>query len=117
MYEIYKLPQGRITIGISNKHLSVGILSLDPHQELLKHNRPVTEQLIQLGGSCVIKLFEKDKVVKEVTLNENETFNIPANQWHIHANFTDNSSVTMWKFEGDISEVIQKIRDNNVEIL
>jgi gentisate 1,2-dioxygenase len=56
-------------------------------------------------------------LIQEVTLNENDTFTIPANQFHIHSNPTDEISVTMWKFEGDISEVIKKIREENEKIL
>ncbi|SRR6266480_646982 len=117
MYEIYKLPQGKITISISNKDVSIGTLYLNPRQEYVKHNRPVTEQLVQLVGSCVMKLFEGDTVVQEVTLHENKTLTIPANQFHMHTNPTDNISITMWKFEGDITEVIQKIRESNEKIL
>lgn len=117
MYKIYKLPQGQIVINVSNKDLSTGILFLNPHQELPKHKRPIAEQLIQLVGTCILKLFEEDKVIQEIILHENETLTIPANQFHKHINSTRNFSVTMWKFEGDVTEVIQKIRDDNEKAL
>jgi hypothetical protein len=35
----------------------------------------------------------------------------------MHINPTDEVSVTVWKFEGDISEVLQKLRDDNEKLL
>jgi len=116
MYEVYKLPQGKIVFSSIAKDLSTGILCLNPHQELPRHSRPVVEQLVQMVGTCVMKLFEGD-LIKEVTLQENDVLTIPANQFHVHSNLTDQISVTMWKFEGDISAVIQKIREDNEKIL
>jgi mannose-6-phosphate isomerase-like protein (cupin superfamily) len=117
MFEVYQLPQGKIVFSCTTKNLSTGALYLNPQQELVKHNRPATEQLVQLAGTSSIELFDGETVVDEVTLNENETLTIPANQFHIHRNPTAEISVTMWKFEGDILEVIQKIRDSNQKIL
>jgi mannose-6-phosphate isomerase-like protein (cupin superfamily) len=117
MYEIYQLPQGKIVLSAIKKNLSTGVLYLNPRQKLQKHNRPVMEQLVQIAGTCVMKIFDGDNLVEEVTLQENDTLTIPANQFHIHSNLTDQISVTMWKFEGDILEVIQKIREENKKVL
>lgn len=117
MYEIYKLPQGKIVFSCTTKDLNTGVLYLDPHQELAKHKRPVPEQLAQIVGICVVKIFDGENLMREVALNENNTLTIPANQFHAHTNPTDALSVTMWKFEGDISEEIQKIREGNDKIL
>ena len=116
MFEIYQLPQGKIVINYSDKNLSIGLLQLNSHQALVKHNRPVIEQLVQVAGICVMKLFEGEKMVKEVTLHENEILTIPAHQYHMHTNPTDEISITMWKFEGDIREVLDKIRESNPKI-
>ena len=117
MFEIHKLPQGKIVFSCVTKELSIGALSLNPNQELPKHNRPVIEQLVQVVGTCVMKLFNEENLVQEVTLRENDTLIIPANQFHIHTNPTDGVSVTMWKFEGDITQVIREIRNNNQKLL
>lgn len=117
MVEIYQLPQGKIIIGISTANISLGLLYLLPHQEYPKHNRPVSEQLTQIQGNCVMKLFEGDKVIKEVTLHENDSLVIPANQYHMHTNPFDTPSLTLWKFEGDITEIITKIRNENKRLL
>jgi mannose-6-phosphate isomerase-like protein (cupin superfamily) len=117
MCEVHKLPQGKIIFSSISKSLNTGVLCLDPHRELAKHNRPVAEQLVQITGTCTMKLFDGEVFIKEITLYENETLTIPANQFHIHSNPTEEISVTMWKFEGDISEVIKKIREENEKIL
>lgn len=109
-FEIYEVPQGKVFIGHSDKNLSVGYLELNPKQELEKHNRPVTERLMQITGSCVMKLYTGDEV-KEITLNEGDTLEIPPKQYHVHANVSDKKSITFWKAEGDITEIIQKIRE------
>jgi len=42
---------------------------------------------------------------------------IPAGQFHIYSNPTNNKSITIWKFEGDITGLIEDIRDNFKKIL
>lgn len=110
MIEIYELPQGKMIIGFYDKSLSVGLLELNSKQELTRHNRTVNEELVQVSGSSVIKLFEGEELVKQVILKENEKVSIPANQYHVHSNPTDEKSITLWQFEGDILEVIENIR-------
>ncbi len=117
MFEIYKLPQGKIVFSCTTKDLNTGALYLNPHQELPKHNRPVSEQLVQVAGTSLMKLFDGDTLVNEVTLHENDTLTIPAKQFHMHTNPTDEVSVMMWKFEGDITQVIEGIRNNNQKLL
>ena len=92
-------------------------IELNPNQALAKHNRPVDEELVQITGSSTIKLFDGDKVIKEVIIKENERFIIPANQYHIHANPNNKKSITLWQFTGDIVKVIEEIRTNFKKIL
>lgn len=117
MVEIYELPQGKITIIFYDKSLSVGLLELNPKEKLAKHDRSVDEELVQVCGSSTIKLFNGDKLIKEVILNENGRITIPTNQYHIHANATNQRSITLWQFEGDILEIIENIRKNFKKIL
>jgi len=112
-FEKYNLTQGNIMIAFSDKNLSIGTLEINPQQELTKHNRPVLESLYQIKGKCVIKLFEDDGSEKEVILNEGESIDIPSLQFHIHSNPFDETSITFWKASGDITEIINKIRENN----
>lgn len=114
MIESYKLPQGKIIIGISTKEYSAGTLELEPKQELSKHNRPTVEDLLQIHGESKVTLYKKDnvdKIEKEVILKEGDSFTIPEDAYHIHSNPSGSKSITFWKFDGDISEVIQGIRD------
>ncbi len=117
MTEIYKLPQGKIIIGFCDENLSIGLLELKAGQELSKHSRPVAEELVQIHGACVVKLSEDDKLVRKVTLNEYEKLLIPAGQSHIHSNPTKGKSITLWKFEGDVVDVIENIRNGSKKIL
>ena len=117
MTEIYELPQGKIIITFCDENLSIGLLDLNPNQALAKHNRPVDEELVQIHGFCTMELFDGDKLVKEVTLNEGDKLVIPANQFHIHSNPTNGKSVTLWKFQGNIVDVIEDIRNSFKKIL
>ena len=112
-FEKYKLAQGSIMIAFSDKNLSVGTMEIEPNKELAKHNRPVLESLYQIKGKCIMKLFNDDGSVKEVVLNEGESIDIPPLKFHIHSNPFDQNSITFWKASGDITEIIDKIRQNS----
>jgi len=112
-FEKYNIKQGSIMIAFSDKNLSVGTMGLNPQQELTKHNRPVLESLYQLKGKCLMKFFEEDGSEKEVVLNEGESIDIPPLKFHIHSNPFDENSITFWKASGDITEIINKIRESN----
>lgn len=112
-FEKYNLPQGNIMIAFSGKTLSVGTLEINPKQELTKHNRTVLESLFQLKGKCVMKLFENDGTIKEVILNKGESIDIPPNKFHIHSNPFADTSITFWKASGDITAIINKIREKS----
>jgi hypothetical protein len=112
-FEKYKIPEGYIMIAFSDQNLSVGILEVDPEKELTKHNRPVLESLYQIESSCMMKLFGDDGVIEEVILKEGESLDIPPQKFHIHANPNNEKSITFWKASGDITEIINKIRENS----
>ncbi len=112
-FEKYNLEQGNIMIAFSDKNLSVGTLEINSNKELAKHNRPVLESLFQLEGKCVIKLFEDNEEIKEVVLSKGESIDISPCKFHIHANPFDDVSITFWKANGDITEIIDKIRESN----
>ena len=57
-------------IAFSDKNLSVGTMEIKPNKELAKHSRPVWESLYQIKGKCIIKLFKKDGLTKEIILND-----------------------------------------------
>jgi len=108
--ELISIPEGKMVIIHSDKNLSVGYLVLNPGKELAKHNRPVLEHLRQISGKSVMKLFDGNKV-REITLKEDDSLEIPASQYHIHANPFSELSYTLWLFHGDISEIIKSIKN------
>lgn len=110
---MYKIPQGKILIAFSDRNLSAGTLELNTQQKLPKHNRPVPESLFQIKGRCLMKTFEDDGSFKEVVLNEGDSIDIPPLKYHIHSNPYDDDSITFWKANGDITEIINKIRKDN----
>lgn len=112
MYEVYKIPQGKIIIIHSDKNFSFGLLELSPKKELALHNRPVAEELLQIYGSSIIKIFKNKKEIK-IKLDKNKEIKIPADQYHIHSNSTNKKSITLWKFKGDITKIIAEIRKIN----
>ena len=108
-FEMYELPQGRIGIAYAGEDFSTGYLELEPGKELAKHNRPVLEQLMQIKGTATMIMFEGDDS-KEIVLNVGDKLDIPPKQYHIHANKGTESSITLWKANGDIMEIINAIR-------
>jgi len=111
-FEKYVLPQGNIMIAFSDEKLSVGTLTLNPKQELAKHNRPVLESLFQLKGKCTMKI-EKNGETREIVLNEGESLDIEPGTIHMHTNPFDEESLTFWKANGDIRDIIEAIRETN----
>jgi quercetin dioxygenase-like cupin family protein len=113
--EAYDLPNGIITVSHCTEDLSIGTLTLDPGKELDKHNRPVDEEIIQIHGKGGLRIFEEDGT-REVVLEEGDTIEIPANQFHQHINPGEEESIQVWKFQGDITHIIQDIREEFREI-
>lgn len=106
--EIYESSECRIFIGPSTKESSIGFLELNPRKKLSRHSRPVDEELVQIEGISTMTLFSSHSV-EEITLKKGDYLKIPANKPHIHENRSSGKSLTLWKFEGDITEVIEKI--------
>ena len=116
-FEIYEHPDGiaRFYIEYSDKKFSTGLLVLNPGIELPKHNRPFLEILEQKYGYCVIKLFNGDKI-EEKPLKEGDSLEIPIDQYHIHSNPSYHISITRWRAEGNITEIIGKIKNSYIKI-
>lgn len=113
MIETHQIQEGELIICHSDKDSSCGFLKLNGNQELEKHNRPVDEELVQLSGKSTIKLFNDRDMTKEIELTKGSKFTVPANQYHIHSNNNDIESITLWNFEGDIVNIIEKIRNQS----
>ncbi|MCK4326875.1 MAG: cupin domain-containing protein [Candidatus Diapherotrites archaeon] len=111
-FELYNIPQGKIGIAYSGKDFSTGYLELEPGTELAKHNRPVLEQLMQIKGASTMIMFDGDEQ-KEIVMEVGDKLDIPAGQYHAHANTGTESSITLWKASGDITEIIDAIRKSS----
>lgn len=109
--EGYKLPQGKIFIGPCGRDLSFGFLELAPDSSLEEHSRPVDEELVQIEGESVITLFDGEET-REIDLEKGDFVRIPENKSHVHGNRSSSRSLTLWKFEGDIRDVIENITDS-----
>jgi len=101
----------------SSPEFTTGVMVIQPHKELPKHNRPLAiEHLVQVSSSCVIKLFTDEVNFEEKVINEGDYIQIPQAQYHIHSNPTDKESVTLFRAEGDITKVMESIRAEYIEI-
>lgn len=108
-FELYEFPQGKVGISYAGEDFSTGYLELNPGAEFSKHNRPVLKQLMQIKGTATMIMFDGEES-KEVILNVGDKLDIPAEQYHIHANKGTESAITLWKANGDIMDIINAIR-------
>lgn len=117
--EIYESPDGKSTFYFthSDKNQTTGVLVLQPRAALAKHNRPnAVENLTQISGKCLMTLFDAEDRPTEIELNPGEGVKMPKGQWHIHANPYNEVSVTLFKAEGDILEIMRVIREKNKKL-
>lgn len=117
--EIYENNDGnvRIYIAYSSNKFSTGLLILKPGAFLPKHNRPkAIENLTQIYGSCLMKIFDKVDHSKNYRLNPGEGVRMYKGQYHIHSNPYSEDSITLWTAEGDIIEILNEIRRTHKKI-
>lgn len=117
--EIYETPdaQARFYFSHSDKYFSTGVLVLQPGAALPKHNRPLAiENLTQITGKCLMTLFDEHDKPRGIELKPGEGVRMYKGQWHIHANPYNEASVTLFKAEGDITEIMGALRKINNKI-
>ncbi len=117
--EIYESPdkKARFYFSHSDEHFTTGVLVLQPGSALPKHNRPkACENLTQIDGTCVMTLFDGQENPTEILLKQGEGISMSLGQWHIHANPSDEVSLTLFKAEGDITEVMKTVRETFTKI-
>lgn len=98
----------------SDENFTTGVMYLPPGAELPKHNRPKAfENLIQLSGTCKMTVFDLEgDSSSEKVLQPGDTLRMEKGQYHIHANPFEEKSYTLFKAEGDITEVMKVLREN-----
>lgn len=115
-FETWKDPATGVEFSFSHsdEKLTTGVMYLPPHSELPKHNRPKAfENLKQIAGKCQMTIFDLDgEEPFDKVLNPGDTLRMEKAQFHIHANPFDEKSYTLFKAEGDITEVMKVLREN-----
>lgn len=117
--EIYESrdEKARFYFSHSDENFTTGVLVLHPGAALPKHNRPLAEEnLTQITGKCLMTLFDEKDIPTEYLLTPGEGVKMEKGQWHIHANPYDDVSVTLFKAEGDITEIMKILRETNTKI-
>ena len=86
--------------------------------ELPKHNRPLAiENLVQVAGTCLMKVFNDDDTVTEHILEVGTTLSMPQGQFHIHANPYTETSYTLFKADGDITAIVENVRQSFISVV
>lgn len=115
-FETWKDPATGVEFSFSHsdKNFTTGVMYLPPHSELPKHNRPKAfENLKQIAGKCKMTVFDLDGVGSfEKVLSPGDELRMEKGQYHIHANPFDEKSYTLFKAEGDITEIMEVLRTN-----
>ncbi len=119
-FETWKDPATGVEFSFSHsdESFTTGVMYLPPHSELPKHNRPKAfENLKQITGKCKMTVFElQGEGSFDKVLNPGDELRMEKGQFHIHANPFDEKSFTLFKAEGDITEVVKVLRDNFTRI-
>ena len=119
-FEMWEDPktQARFCFAHVGTDFTTGVLVLTPDTELAKHNRPHAEEnLLQISGRCQVTLLnEAGEVEATHELTPGTAVHMKKGQWHIHANPYGEPSVTQFKAEGDITEVVAALRASFTKI-
>jgi quercetin dioxygenase-like cupin family protein len=107
----------RMYFSHSSPEFTTGVLLLPPGQALPKHNRPLAvENLVQVSGACLMKVFNEDDQITEHMLKPGVTLSMNKGQYHIHSNPYAEISLTLFKAVGDITAIVDVIRKTFVKI-
>lgn len=86
-------------------------------KSLPKHNRPlVVENLVQVSGKCLMEVFEENDKGSEHILEVSDTLSMLKKQYHIHSNPYKTTSCTLFKAEGDITQIVEAVRNSFIKI-
>ena len=113
-FEIWRDPATKVTFYFSHSDetLTTGVMVIPAGAELPKHNRPKAfENLVQVSGKCLMKVFDDDDKATDHILDVGDTLRMEKGQFHIHSNPYVEPSYTLFKAEGDITEVVKVVRD------
>lgn len=114
-FEIWQDPSTgvRFYFSHSDEIFTTGVMVIPPGAELPKHNRPKAfENLVQVSGKCLMKVFDDQDNVTEHVLEVGDTLRMDKGQFHIHSNPYNQLSATLFKAEGDITDIVATLRKN-----
>lgn len=101
----------------SDEDFTTGVMYLPPGCELPKHNRPKAfENLKQISGKCKMTVFDNEGGSFDKILSPGDTLRMEKGQYHIHANPFDEKSHTLFKAEGDITDIVKALKENFQQI-
>lgn len=119
-FEAWETQDGlaRFTFSHSDSEFTTGVLTLQPGVSLPKHNRPHGyESLTQLAGTSTLTVYATEgDIDRIVELEAGDVLRMDKGQWHIHGNESDEVSITFFKLVGDITDIMDVLRQGNVEI-
>jgi quercetin dioxygenase-like cupin family protein len=113
-FEVWQDPATKVTFYFSHsdENFTTGVMVIPAGAELSKHNRPKAfENLVQVSGKCLMKVFDENDQPTSHILEVGDTLRMEKGQFHIHSNPYDEPSVTLFKAEGDITEVVKVVRE------
>lgn len=118
-FEIYEDPQTgvRFYFSHSDVEFTTGVMMIPAGKELPKHNRPLAiENLVQVSGKCLMKVFDENESSTDHILKVGSTLSMPRGQFHIHSNPYQEASYTLFKAVGDITAIVENVRQNFTRI-
>ncbi|GEM_PF-2971032 len=107
--DAYKLPEGILYIARSDQFMSMGFIEIETGQESTKKSRPVAGYFKQFEGSSSFRIFDKNGTIKEINLKKGEILKVDENHDYIIKS-TGDECIIFWKFNGDVSEIIESLR-------
>ena len=112
--ESFELDLGKVSIAFSDKNLTVGVFEVKAGHGLPHKCDQARQSLLQLKGKCLLKFYEKEGgQPKEVVLKAGDSFEIPAGAFHEFQAAFKEDSFTLWKAEGDVTDMVDRLRGNN----
>ncbi len=114
-FEVWRDPETKVEFCFSHsdEKFTTGVMYIPPGVTLSKHNRPKAfENLMQVSGKCKMTVFDLDGDGSfDKVLSHGDTIRMERGQYHIHANPFEEGSYTLFKAEGDITEIVAALRE------
>ena len=114
-FEAYIDPQTQVKFifAHSDEVFTTGVMIMPPNTALPKHNRPLAiENLTQVSGCCEMTIFDELDHEEQVRLEVGMILSMAKGKFHIHSNPYNEPSVTLFKAVGDITAIVEAVRNS-----